>query len=162
MRYIDHDDTNASVVELAESLFERFVGRRLASECYEESIVIRNSIAVLAHTPVVSIHSIKAHLAENASVVPWSMDVDIASTNVQVEGALIHVPSSIFGVSFSSAHVVYEAGLSEIPDEIQSVVEEIAYRIAKGDMDEWSGTASLSDEAQETIAKYARGGEKCT
>lgn len=157
MRYLlDRGAYDEQTISLAETLFERFVGRVIATQLYDERIVIRNHRGRLTHTPIVRIEKVTA-IVDQSSLVPWSMqDVLDSSAVVVNEHGDILVPSSLLGESYSSAHVTYLAGYETIPAEVTKVVEEIAKLVADRAMDEWSGEQALSDEARAIIARYRR------
>lgn len=139
-------------LHLAESLFERFVGRRIALDMYEETVPIVRSRGQLAHTPVSEILSIKAR-CEGSAYVPWALDGDVACDYFDASGH-IALPSTLFGESYTSARIAYLAGYDEIPADVEACVLEIAQAIDERRMDEWSGMSALSDEAQATINKF--------
>lgn len=153
MRYIQRPtDYDESTLHVAESLFERYVGRRLSVDMYEETVPIVRFHGSLRHTPVVEVLSIRAR-CENSAYVPWALDGDVKPDSVTPDGR-ISLPSTIFGESYTSASVTYLAGMSDVPDEVERCVLEIVARLAAREMDEWSGPSVLSDEAQETIDRY--------
>lgn len=156
MRYLVDHVHDERTTALAEALFERYVGRVIATQLYDERIAIRNHRGRLTHTPIVTIEKVVAQV-EQSAFVPWSMDdVLDATTVVPNEYGDILVPSSMLGEPYTTAHVTYTAGYATIPDDITKVVAEIASLVSQGVMDEWSGEQALSGEARSTIARYRR------
>lgn len=153
MRYIQRPtDYDEQTLHLAEQLFERFVGRRVSADMYEETVPIVRFRGQLKHTPVIEVLSIHAR-CENSTYVPWALDGDVKPCDVTLDGR-IALPATLFGEAYTSARVTYLAGIEDMPYEIEACVVEIAKAIHERTMDEWSGAGSLSDTAQATINKY--------
>jgi hypothetical protein len=154
MRYVKRCTLyDEETLRLAESLFERFVGRRLSVDMYEETVPIVRHRGQLKHAPVVELLSVKAR-CDKSEYVPWALDDDISPENVSVNSDGIALPLTLFGEAYTSARVAYLAGMDDIPDDIEACVVEIAKALHERTMDEWSGAGSLSDVAQDTINRY--------
>jgi hypothetical protein len=144
---------DAETIDLAERLFSRFVGRRLAATEYDEHVKLDSNVGRLNHRPIVAIKSIKAKI--NAGVVfPWAMDSDISLSDVRESGGNVLLPSSLFGVNYDEAHIRYVAGFESTPDDVEACVLEIARLIRERTLDEWSGMNTLSDESRATIQRW--------
>lgn len=159
MRYVRESRHSEATIDLAERLFERAVGRRVVTDRYEDTVVIRNSIGELPHRPVTRIESVHAR-CEDYEYADVFGPTDYAPIPIEQvawsgEGKFV-LPSSVYGVPYSRARVVYDAGLTEVPDEIVRVILESARLIDAGQLDEWSGSHSLSDESLATIDRYRR------
>jgi hypothetical protein len=144
---------DSPTLDLAERLFERFVGRRLLATEYEDHVKLVSSIGRLTHVPVIAITSVKA-TTQAGSVVPWAMDSVIQPNDVVEREGQVLLPSSLFGTSFDTATITYIAGLASIPTDVEACVLEIYRLIVDRTMDEWSGFQSMSDDAQATIQRW--------
>lgn len=152
----DFDD---STILIAETMFERFIDRSLATQEYDERITIIANIGRLTCTPVVEITRVEARcknweFASDFGPTEWR---EIALHDVQERGGRIKLPFPLLGDSYDEARVVYQAGLVDVPTDVEAVVSEIASLVRGRKITEWSGMQSLSDHAQETIVRY-RGG----
>jgi hypothetical protein len=148
--------------DLATTLFERAIGRRLAAQVYEETTPVRSSTGRLTHAPVVAIESVKAKVIDHpfSDVLGETDWIDIPLDRVEERGGIVLLPSSLYGVPYNAARIAYRAGFDETPDDARSVINEIASLIDAGEMGEWSGFDALSDDSKATIARYRKGGER--
>lgn len=156
-RYLGDSSFRSEVVDLAESLFERAVGRRVIEDRYvDEAKVIRNSCR-LSNVPVNRIESIQAKcerydLAPLMGETDW-IDVSLDDVLWSLEGRLL-LPSSVYGSPYTSARIVYYAGLAYVTGDIIRCVDEIASLIDAGLIDEWSGLQAISEDAAQTITRW--------
>lgn len=155
MRYIDPGRYDDRIAEIAEALFERFIGRSLVRKRYIESCRLVNGMGWLQHVPVLRVESVEATVS-SPSVVPWAMSADVEPVHVNRDAGVFVLPRSMFGDSYDRAIVTYIAGYDPIPSDAIECVEEIATLVRDGQMDEWSSPSALSDAAQSIIAKYRR------
>lgn len=155
MKYLTPGRYDDKVVEIAEALFDRFVGRSLAREQYTETCRLINGLGYLSKVPIISIESIEATV-ESSLVVPWTLSSYVSPIYLNRDNGVFVLPRSMFGEQFTTARVTYVAGYDPVPPDVSKCVEEIATLVQEGLMDEWSSPSALSDEAQAIIAKYRR------
>lgn len=161
MRYVKHASYDEETLDVAEALFERFVGRRLAVDFYTERIKVEHNAVVVKHTPIVKVARVRALTTDYPycdALGPTDLcDVDVS--HVDKRNGRLLLPPTLFGTSYTLAEVAYYAGLSEIPPDAERVVTEIADLVSRGAMDQWSGEQALSNESRATIERL-RGDEQ--
>lgn len=157
MRYLrsNHGFTTENV-EIAESLFERYVGRVISVQMYDETIAVSNSICRVSHRPLVKLLTVRGR-SENHQLAPFAIATgwtDIPLRDVYERDGHIALPAHLFGGAYTSAHITYLAGLDVIPEDVESCVIEIAQLVSVGTFDELFGASALSERAQTTIRTY--------
>jgi len=143
---------------LALTIFERAIGRPLTATLYRERKRV-SGVVRLSHTPIVKILSIQARcdsyaFSETIGPIDW---VDIDEADVYRSGGVLRLPPTLFGDPYTEVRVSYISGLTELPEEVVGVLNELTDLIDSGKVTEWSGINALSEGSKAIVAKY-RGG----
>jgi hypothetical protein len=164
MRYLTNYNgpLDGDVIERAENLFDRFLGRTLALTTHKDSGRYDKSrnCFMLTNTPFVELVSI------NGRVKSWFYSEIIGATGliyIPKEDVVIHrkddkvavsLPPSLYGPAYDEVEIEYKAGLTDIPQDINDAILEIAKLLDKGDINEWN--CMLPETVIDVINKYQR------
>lgn len=146
----------------AESIVERYLREPLGIRTYTDSGPYNKNTNFfqLTHKPLVQIRSIKARaknwfysdIIGEASFV--NIPVQDVVTHRKDERSAITLPTSIYGTPYDEIEVEYTAGLTELPEDLQHAVKEVARLLESGQIDDWN--CILPIDIIDTIDKYRK------
>lgn len=142
--YLKDHSFSTEVYESAVTIFERSLGYSLVTGTYTQRENRAHLGIKLKHSPFVRLTSVRAttsnwvfgHAFGNMD---W-VDIDPSHVGIHTRGtqAVLALPPTLFGTEYEDAEVTYEAGLQDVPQDVQDAVREIATLLEKGEISEWN------------------------
>lgn len=150
---------SSSELELAKAILERRIGYGVFRRTFCDVVPHGNLGAILKHTPVIRLLSVQAranHIYDLFGQTDW-IDIPLEQAVLhQKDGrAVVTLPPTLFGTSYAEAKITYEAGLINVPPDIEKAVQMIAEGLHTGEIDPETGV--LPVEVLEVISRHRKG-----
>lgn len=146
---------------LSNELVERLLGYSLFPKEHTEIIKKREFGFELKYSPFTSLMSVQARTDEwgyQGASLGQSVWMDIPLDQIQVYQRNSHtflvLPPTLFGTEYSEIQATYKAGLTEIPEPLQKVLETVDHLVDTGEINAWN--CQLPNEILEVIDSFRK------